>query len=202
LLRRARSIASRPSRGPADSTHRTEPLARRRRHCRVCYRDYFCEQRRTNEDHGCVANRMNGVTHQEDTDQEGHDGRDAGHTGGRDRTEVFNDEVVDAVRETRPKQPETNNQTCSGARICEYRSDPMETGHQRQKHHREPDLVRRQRYGRELQRTNKPSGVHEGASDAHRAGRCGRQGSSRWAAAVTWLMRLPLSPRGSGLRWP
>ena len=66
-----------------------------------------------NQDHGRVANGMNGVTHQEDTDHEGHDGRDIGHTGGRDRTEVFNDEVVDDVRETRPKQPETNRSDLS-----------------------------------------------------------------------------------------
>jgi len=89
-------------------------------------------------DHGRVANGMSGVTHQEDTDHQSHDGRDVGYTRGRDRTEVFNDEVVDDVRETRLKQPETNDQTCPGARIGEHRSDPLETGHQQQEHHREP----------------------------------------------------------------
>src|SRR6187455_1515495 len=81
-----------------------------------------------NENHGRVANGMNGVTHQKDTDPEGYDGRDVGHTGGGDRTEVCNDEVVDDVRETGPKQPKTNNQTCPGTRIGEYGLDPLETG--------------------------------------------------------------------------
>ena len=81
---------------------------------------------------------MNHVARQEDTDYERNDRRNIGDTGGRNRAELFNDEIVDDVGETRPKQPKTKDQTYPGARIFKDSSDPIETGHEEEEDNREP----------------------------------------------------------------
>src|SRR5260370_16995028 len=87
---------------------------------------------------------MNYVAKEEDTDNERHDRRDGGNACSRDGAKLFNDVVVNDVSQTRPAQSQTNDQTYPGARIVKHDSNSMETGHEEEEDHGEPDLVCRQ----------------------------------------------------------
>ena len=61
--------------------------------------------------HRNVTKRVDSITHQKNTNEQGHNRRNVSNTCGRDRAKVISDVIVDDIGETRPAQPKTNLST-------------------------------------------------------------------------------------------
>src|SRR5262245_59977485 len=113
---------------------------------------------------------MDCVACQENANQQANDRWNVGNACRRNGAEILDDEVVDNVRETRPTQSKTKDQTGPRTSILQHSPDSLQPSHQENEDHRESDLVCGQRYCRQLQGTNEYSGVNKGTSDAQRTG--------------------------------